>query len=217
MRHRRHRTGAIHHGDAAEDRPSQLFGRVGLGLDAGCVALQDRVERLDHRPGRIRVDQQPGADQQLMQQTHPEADRGSRLAWRLVLQERSPVLLGAPGELAAGGDDDQRQAPGACLARGSQRLHRLTRVTGCHEQRPIARPGRELVVAVHDQRDAQPVARDAGDQIATDRAPAHRQHEDRIDVSVARLERGGRRDATRLGELPRQLSHPAQHVADIDP
>ena len=56
---------------------------------------------------------------------------------------------------------------------------------------------------MHDQRDAQPVARYAGDQVATDRAPAHPQHQDRIDVSMASLEHSCRRDAPRLGELPR--------------
>ena len=143
MRHWSHRPGAVDHRNAAEDRPRQLLGRVRLRLDARRALLEQRVERLDRRTQGIRIDQQSGADQQLVEQTHPEPDRGTRLAGRLVLEQRGAVLLSSSGELSASRDDDQRQALGASFAGSSQCLDRLTRVAGCNDQGSIARPGRQ--------------------------------------------------------------------------
>ena len=115
-----------------------------------------------------------------------------------VGQCRPPWPRGQP---PAGGDHGQRQAAPPRLREAGQRLHRLARVAGGDDQRPLPGPRRQAVVAMHDQRHAQPVAGRRGHQLRADRRAAHGEDADGVDVGVRVGQLDRRRHPARLDEL----------------
>ena len=160
--------------------------------------------------------EQPGADEQLVDEADAEADGRAGLPRQLVLQQRQAGFPGARGEPPARGDHGDRQVPLTRCGEAGERLRRLARVARGNDQRSLARAGRQAVVTMHDERHPQPVARRRGDELRADGRAAHGQHDDGIDVGVALVEADRCGDASRLGELGRQGGNPTEHVLGID-
>ncbi len=86
-----------------------------------------------------------------------------------------------------------------------------------NDERPRSRSGRQPVVAMNDQRDAEPLPCRRSDELGADGRAAHGQHDHGIDVAEpsVRLERG--RHVPGLCQLSRHLGDLAEHVVGVDP
>ena len=152
-----------------------------------------------------------------MEQAHRPSKGGARLPGLLVLEPRDPVRGGFAAESAASGDDHQRQPALARLGRSGEGLDRVARVRRGHDQGSRPEAGRQLVVPLDDERDAQARAGGAGDQVCTDRGSAHPQHDDQVHVAVPGIQGQACGCLASTGQLTGQVADPGQHPAPVDP
>ncbi len=188
-----------------------------VGRDHGAKALDERLELVDDRCERIRIDEELGPGQQLVQKPDAEADGGPGLTPRTVAKERGAGGLGFRGDGAAGRDRHDGQAALACRGEARQGLGGLPGVARCHDEGAGPDARGQPVVAMHDQRNAQPIPCRGGHQLGADRRSAHRQHGHEVDVAVGLVERHRSRYPARLRQLAGHGGDPRQHPLRIDP
>ena len=84
------------------------------------------------------------------------------------------------------------------------------------DEGPLARAGRQPVVAVHDERHAQPFAGGCGHELGTDGRSAHRQHDHGVDVAQPRRQVDRTGDLACRAELAREVGDLREHVVGVD-
>src|SRR5688500_5091345 len=126
MRHSGHRPMPVDDRDAAEERPRQLLGRVGIGLDRWRRALEQLLQRSDSGADLVRLTNDAEARQQLMHQPDTEADSRPWLTGEPIFEQWKPVLGRLRGEPPTGRDDGDRKASLAGGTETGQGLGRLT-------------------------------------------------------------------------------------------
>ena len=198
------------------DHASCLAGLASVST-AGPVRSSSSSSAAAAGPTGIRIDDQARTRQNLVHEPDAEADGSPRLTGEPVAQQRDAGLAGGGPHPAPRRDDGKRQVALACRAQSGEGLRRLPGMAGSDDQRPWSGAGRQPVVAVHQQRHAQPLPGNCRHQLGADRRPTHGEHDDMVHIGVAIVEAQRRTQSSGFRELTRQVHDPPEHVLRVDP